>query len=191
MIKTGLFFGSFNPIHIGHLAVANYMIEFENLDEVRFVVSPQNPFKKKDDLLDASLRLQMATIATKHHPAIHTENIELELPAPSYTSNTLKALQTKYPNHEFSIIMGADNLQNIHKWKDAAFILENFSILIYPRPGFKIDTNEYPTNCKITEAPMIDISSTQLRNWIANNKEIPYFTTPEVQNFIHYHKLYI
>jgi len=188
--QIGLFFGSFNPIHIGHLALANYMIECESIEEVWFVVSPQNPFKSSDDLVDASLRIKMVELATSNTPGYRAEDIELSLPTPSYTIDTLSALRQKYPNCEFSIIMGADNIVNFDRWKCASEIAENHNLLVYPRPEFKTDNILLPERCKITQAPLIEISSTEIRHWIRSGKEIPYLVPEKVYEFIQSNKLY-
>ena len=132
-MKIGLYFGSFNPIHIGHLVIANHMSEYSNLDQVWFVVTPHNPFKKKNSLLDNYQRLEMVYEAIKDYAKLSVSDIEFNLPQPNYTVNTLIHLQEKHPNHEFSLIMGEDNLKSFHKWKNYDTILENHHIYVYPR----------------------------------------------------------
>lgn len=192
MKQIGLFFGSFNPIHIGHLALANYMCEFENMDEVWLVVSPQNPFKSNADLAETDQRIKMAELATKGHDKIRVETIETTLPVPSYTINTLEALQKIHNDCFFNIIMGADNIQNIHRWKDADMILSNYCIYVYPRLGYSTNDIEIelPLSCKITKAPIIEISSSQIRQWLKAGKTIPYFTPEAIISFIKENNLY-
>ncbi|MCU4177549.1 nicotinate (nicotinamide) nucleotide adenylyltransferase [Carboxylicivirga sp. N1Y90] len=190
MKQIGLFFGSFNPIHIGHLALANYMCEFENMDEVWLVVSPQNPFKKSVDLIETDQRIKMVELATENYANMRVETIETTLPTPSYTINTLEALQKQYKDCFFNIIMGADNIQNIHRWKDSDMILSNYCIYVYPRLGYSTDGIELPLSCKITQAPIIEISSTQVRQWLKAGKTIPYFTPEKVISYVKENKLY-
>jgi len=190
MTRTGLFFGSFNPVHIGHLAVANYMLEFENLDEVRFVISPQNPFKQNVELVDVTHRVEMTKLAISQHPRFKVETIELSLPSPSYTINTLQALTKKEPNNEFVIIMGADNIKHIHQWKGANDLIKNYQFLIYPRIGTPLHDFELPSNSKLTAAPSIEISSTTIRQWLLLGKQLPFFIPTKTQVYIQQHKLY-
>lgn len=190
MKQIGLFFGSFNPIHIGHLALANYMVEFEELDEIWFVVSPQNPFKKSIDLLDPSLRIKMVELATAGQSNYRVEDIELSLPTPSYTIDSLKALEEKYPNHQFTIVMGADNILRLHQWKAQDEIVQNYSILVYPRANSIIDRTILPKNCKVTEAPQIEIASSSIRQWIKSGKSTPFLLPEAVFKFIKTQGLY-
>ncbi len=191
MKQTGLFFGSFNPIHIGHLALANYMVEFEGLDEVWFVLSPQNPFKEKSDLLDASLRIKMVKLATEEQERYRVEDIELSLPTPSYTIDSLKALENKYPGHQFTIIMGADNLLRLHHWKAYEEIAGNYAILVYPRPNCNVDINTLPKHCKLTNAPQIEVASSDIRQWLKEGKSIPFIIPGKVFQFIKDQDLYL
>jgi len=188
--QIGLFFGSFNPIHIGHLALANYMVEFETIDEVWFVVSPQNPFKKSAELLDASVRIKMVELATQGQSNYKAEDIELSLPTPSFTINTLKALSQKHPDNKFTIIMGADNILRFHHWKAYEEIEVNYPILVYPRPNSKIDTKRLPENCKVTDAPLIEIASSSIRQWIKEGKSTPFLIPEKVFQFIQERNLY-
>ena len=190
MKKVGLFFGSFNPIHIGHLALANYMLEFESLDEVWFVVSPQNPFKKAADLLDAETRIEMVKLATEQHERYRAEDIELTLPKPSYTINTLAALGSKYPQHSFSLIMGGDNILRFEQWKSAEEIMTNHQILVYPRPGYKV-SDKLPVNCRLTHAPVIEMASSDIRQWIKKGKETPFLIPEKVFDYIKKNGLYL
>ena len=190
MKQIGLFFGSFNPIHIGHLALANYMCEFEEMDEVWFVVSPQNPFKSSQDLISTHHRIKMAELAIVHHPNFKIEDIENNMPVPSYTIDTLTELKKLHSNCQFNIIMGADNIQNIHRWKDGDRILTDYCIFVYPRLGYSTDHMQLPLSVRITEAPNIEVSSTQIREWIKNGKQLPFITSPSVMSYINTNHLY-
>lgn len=173
-MKIGLYFGSFNPIHIGHLIIANHMAEHSDLDQVLFVVTPHNPFKKKSSLLDNHHRLEMVYLATKDYDKLKPSNIEFKLPQPSYTINTLAYIQEKYPNDEFSLIMGEDNLKSFHKWKNYELILENHHIYVYPRiSNGKVET-QFDGHKKIhyIDSPIMELSSTFIRNAIKSNKNI-------------------
>lgn len=174
-MKVGLYFGTFNPIHIGHLAIANHMAEFSDLDEVWFVVTPHNPFKEKKSLLADHHRYQLVQIAVEEYPKLKASNIEFSLPQPNYTINTLVHLTEKYPKHQFNPIMGEDNLASFHKWKNYEVILENHEIYVYPRVhnGKKIITqfHNHP-KVHITDAPIMEISSTFIRKAIKNKKNI-------------------
>ena len=172
--KIGLFFGTFNPIHIGHLAIANHLAEFSDLDEVWLVVTPLSPFKKKQSLLDNHHRLEMVHQATEDYPHLQPSNIEFGLPQPNYTINTLAYLQEKYPNHEFSLIMGEDNLKGFHKWKNYEIILQNHHIYVYPRISEEKVETQFNSHPKIhhINAPIIEISSTFIRSCIKEGKNI-------------------
>ncbi|OIQ40252.1 MAG: nicotinic acid mononucleotide adenylyltransferase [Bacteroidetes bacterium MedPE-SWsnd-G1] len=185
-MKVGLFFGSFNPIHIGHLIIANHFVEHSDLDQVWFVVTPHNPHKKKSSLLADIHRLSMVKIAVEDYPNLKASNIEFGLPQPNYTVNTLAHLTEKYPTHQFSMIMGEDNLNGLHKWKNYEILLENYSILIYPRVSKKLVASElisHPNIQKI-EAPIIEISATLIRNSIKCNKNFKPLVPAVVWNFI-------
>jgi nicotinate-nucleotide adenylyltransferase len=190
-MKIGLFFGSFNPIHIGHLALANYFIEYTDLDKIWFVVSPQNPFKKKNTLLDEKQRLYMVKLAIENNNRISASDIEFKLSQPSYTINTLAHLKEKYPKHEFALIMGADNLDTFHKWKNYEAILNQHEIYVYPRPNSNGgDLAKHP-KVKMTQAPLIEISSTAIRNAIKEKKDVRYFVPAAVWEYItemHFYK---
>ncbi|MBS2098912.1 nicotinate (nicotinamide) nucleotide adenylyltransferase [Carboxylicivirga linearis] len=190
MKQIGLFFGSFNPIHIGHLALANYMCEFEEMDEVWFVVSPQNPFKSSLDLISTHHRIKMVELAIAQYANFQVEDIESSMPVPSYTINTLTELRKIHSDCEFNIIMGADNIQNIHRWKDGDRILTDYCILVYPRLRYSTDHMQLPLSVRITEAPNIEVSSTQIREWIKNGKQLPFLTSPAVMNYINTNHLY-
>jgi len=191
---TGLFFGSFNPIHIGHMLLANYMLSYEDVDEIWFVVSPHNPLKEKKTLLSDNQRLYMVNLAVEDLTGMRSSNIEFHLSQPSYTIHTMAALDEKYPNKKFSLIMGADNITNIHKWKNYELLLEKYPILVYPRKGEnELETiiKELPTNrIKITQAPVIEISSTFIRNSIKSRKDISCFLPTKVHEYITEMNLY-
>lgn len=175
-MKIGLYFGTFNPIHIGHMAIANYMLEFTDIEQLWFVVSPQSPFKQKKNLLDNYQRLEIIHRAISDEYRYKACDIEFNLPTPSYTVNTLAYLNDKYPKHDFYLIMGEDNLQSLHKWKNYNIILNNYHILVYPRPNCQTN-NELLNhiNVKIVNAPLIEISASFLRQAIYENKDIRHF----------------
>ncbi len=179
-MQVGLYFGSFNPIHIGHLALANYFTEYSNVNEVWFVVSPQNPLKEKAQLLNQNNRLHLIELAINNHPKMRSSSIEFNLPQPSYTINTLAHLKEKYPTFKFSLIIGEDNLENFSKWRNYEYILENYILLVYPRPGSKKSQFHTHKNVKIMDAPLIEISSTFIRNAIKTNKDIRFFVPDKV-----------
>ncbi len=182
--KVGLFFGSFNPIHFGHLIIANHMVEHTNLDQVWFVISPCNPLKQKSSLLDERHRLSMVKIAIEDNPKFRASDIEFKLSQPSYTTHTLAYLADAYPNKEFSLIMGGDNLETIEKWKNYQFILDNYPIFVYPRPGCVIDKWLVHPNVHITNSPFMDISSSYIRSQISQSKSIRYIVPEEVAKYI-------
>lgn len=167
-MKIGLYFGSFNPINIGHLVIGNYLVEHSNLDQIWFVVTPHNPFKKKDSLLDNHHRLEMVYLATKNYDKLKPCNIEFNLPQPNYTVNTLAYLQEKYPQHEFCLLMGEDNLKSFHKWKNYHVILENHDIYVYPRISEGPMETQFDNHEKIhrVDAPIMELSSTYIRSAI-------------------------
>ena len=169
-MKIGLFFGSFNPIHLGHLAVAGYMLKHTDLERVWFVVSPQNPFKAKKDLLADKERLKMVRIAISGKENLRASDVEFDLPQPSYTINTLQALRKKYPQHEFSIIMGTDNAEGFEKWKDHDRIVAEHRIFVYPRAGSKPGKWARHPHVVITKAPLMKCSATAIREAIRAGK---------------------
>ena len=186
MKKIGLYFGTFNPIHIGHLAIANHMVEFSDLDEVWMVVTPHNPFKKKSSLLDNHHRLEMVYKATEAYQKINPTDIEFKLPQPNYTISTLVHLEEKYPDKKFCLIMGADNLKSFHKWKNYEAILEGYPIYVYPRISTGVVPEKFQNHPKITEvkAPIMEISSTFIRNSIKNKKNIKPLLPESVWEYI-------
>lgn len=183
-MHVGLFFGSFNPVHIGHLALANYMLSFTDMDQVWLVVSPHNPLKKKSGLLNQNDRLHLVNLALDFNPKIKSTNIEFDLPQPSYTINTLAHLKEKFPEHQFSLIMGQDNLQTLDKWKNYEEILKKYHIYVYPRKNVKSSEFDSHKHVHLTEAPVMEISSTFIRNAIKSNKNIQYFMHPKVWEYI-------
>ncbi len=184
-MKVGLFFGSFNPIHTGHLIIANYMAEFTDLDQVWLVVSPQNPFKKKQSLAKDYDRLHLAKVATAEHSKIQVSNIEFGLPQPSYTIDTLMYLKEKYPKDTFSLIMGGDNLATLHKWKNADILLRDYDILVFKRPHYELGVlRDHPRVTIFEDTPLMQISATFIRKCIKNGKSIRYLVTPEVEEEI-------
>jgi len=189
-MKTGLFFGSFNPIHIGHLALANYLLEFTNLDEIWFVVSPQNPLKNPEIIISDKFRLAMAQIAIGHSVKIKVCDIELQLTKPSYTITTLEVLEQKYPNREWFLIMGTDGLSSFDKWKNYEEIIARCHRLVYPRLGDNLDTLSFMENATLVHAPLFDISSTFLRMALHQQKDIRFFLPAGVYEYIITHNLY-
>jgi nicotinate-nucleotide adenylyltransferase len=190
MATIGLYFGSFNPVHIGHIAIAGYMTEYAGLDQVWFVVSPHNPLKKKETLLADHHRLYMAQLAIGDNPRLRASDIEFKLPVPSYTIDTLAHLEEKHPNHQFCLVMGEDNLFSLHRWKNAIELARRFPIYVYPRPDSvkpdSIQLKELISGAEIhyVQAPLMDISGTFIREGIKNGKDLSYFLSPEVWKYI-------
>ena len=181
MKKVGIFGGSYNPIHIGHLALANYLCEYGNLDELWFMVSPQNPFKANaSDLWDDNLRLELVKLAVEDYPKFQASDFEFHLPRPSYMVNTLQKLRETHPDLEFVLIIGADNWVSFPRWKDSSTILANHRLIVYPRPGFDIDTNTLPFNVQLIDTPLLEVSSTFIRESLEKGKDVRYFLHPKV-----------
>ncbi len=181
---TGLFFGSFNPIHIGHMALANYMVEYSNMKELWFIVSPQSPFKTNSTLLNNIDRLELVHQAIDDDFRFRVSDIEFRMPVPSYTIDTLTYLSEKYPKKHFALIIGADNLFHFHKWKNYQQLQDKYSIFVYPRRGFpKEQCPEFP-NLHWIDAPIIEVSSSLIRKSIANNKDMRFFLPPKVWEYI-------
>lgn len=178
-MKIGLYFGSFNPIHVGHLIIANFVANYTGLQQVWFVVSPQNPLKKSSGLLNEYHRLYLVQLAIEANLKFRTSDIEFKLPRPSYTIDTLTYLKEKYPQNEFTIIIGSDSLKNIHNWKNSKLLLQNFSLYVYQRPGFEVHIQPLE-NVLLLKAPLIDISSTYIRNAIRDGKSVKYLVTDKV-----------
>jgi nicotinate-nucleotide adenylyltransferase len=187
-VKIGLFFGSFNPIHIGHLIIANTMLSQTDLNEVWFVVSPQNPFKKQQTLLHEFDRLKMVELAIADHFHFRACDEEFRMPKPSFTIDTLTYLSDKYPQHEFKLIIGSDNLTHFHKWKNHELILTHYGLIVYPRPGTSIDF-EHP-NVRFIEAPLMDISATFIRNALKKGQSVRYLLHQDVEQYIQDKKLF-
>lgn len=176
--KIGLYFGTFNPIHVGHLIIANHMVEYSDLDKLWFVVTPHNPFKKKKTLLDDYHRLEMVRIACEPYEKLEASNVEFKLPQPNYTAHTLAHLIDQYPDDQFSLLMGEDNLKSFHKWKNYEVILEHHHIYCYPRISENtIDSKLHAhPHIHFIDAPVIEISSTFIRKAIKEKKNVkPYF----------------
>ena len=190
MKKTGLFFGSFNPIHIGHLIIASYMANFTDLDEVWLVVSPQNPLKARKGLGNMYDRLEMASLATSSADNIKVSDIEFKLPQPSYTIDTLIHLHEKYPEREFVMIMGADNLVSLKKWKNYEVLLKNYAIYVYPRPGSDLSEWENHPSVTLTETPQMELSSTFIRQALADKKSIQFLVPDNVIAFMDSKNMY-
>lgn len=178
-MQIGLYFGSFNPVHTGHLIIANHLLNEVALEKIWFIVSPQNPFKVESSLLNEYQRLHLLTLATEDDPRIKVSDIEFVLPRPSYTSVTLSHLTEKYPQHTFSLIMGSDSFQNLHRWKNHEYIVKHHPIYVYPRPGFEI-TNHVNAKLTLVKAPLLEISATQIRQLIKNGKSIRYLVPGKV-----------
>ena len=189
-MKTGLYFGSFNPVHIGHMAIANYIFEFSELDEIWFVVSPHNPLKKKSSLLADHHRLHLAEIAIGEDHRFRVSDIESKLPKPSYTIDTLAYLREQHPKRQFALIMGSDNLSTIDKWKNAELLINACKIIVYPRlnkgkePGQAVKSMLKSADIDVVEAPLIDISGTFIRSAIKDKKDIRHFLPPGVWQYI-------
>ncbi|MGB4843801.1 MAG: nicotinate (nicotinamide) nucleotide adenylyltransferase [Ferruginibacter sp.] len=177
-MKVGLYFGSFNPVHVGHLIIANHIVNETNLNQVWFIVSPQNPFKQSVNLLNEYHRLHLLKSAIDGENSLRASNVEFGLPKPSYTVDTLVYLKEKYTEHEFSIIMGSDGFQNLNKWKNYEVITANHNIYIYNRRGFDI-TQTHGARIEILNAPLLEISSTHIRKLIKNKKSIR-FLVPDI-----------
>lgn len=177
-MKIGLYFGSFNPVHIGHLIIASHVAQHTSLKQVWFVVSPQNPFKKSAGLLNEYHRLHLIRLAIEGENNLRASSAEFKLPKPSYTVDTLAYLKEAHPDHEFSIIMGSDGFQNLDKWKNYEVITANHTIYIYKRPGFEI-TKDHGARIEILDAPLLEISSTRIRELIKNKDSIR-FLVPDV-----------
>ncbi|MEO6313759.1 MAG: nicotinate (nicotinamide) nucleotide adenylyltransferase [Chitinophagaceae bacterium] len=189
-MKIGLYFGSFNPVHIGHCIIASHFVQNTQLEKVWLVVSPQNPFKTPAGLLNEYHRLHLVQLATEGSSRLRGSDIEFHLPRPSYTIDTLTYLREKHPEHEFSIILGSDGLQNLHKWKNAAVLVKDYTVYVYKRPGFDI-VNTLNARIEIADAPLLEISSTHIREMIKAGKSIRYLVPDKVREEIdlyHYYR---
>ncbi len=198
-MKIGLFFGSFNPVHTGHLIIANHMVEYTDLKQVWFVISPQNPFKKKESLLNEYDRLHLVDLAIEGNNHLKSSSLEFSLPKPSFTIDTLTYLKEKYPKHKFSLIMGSDNLATLHKWKNYEQLLKEHPVYIYVRNDFSIEQIESlnlpflkESSAKITylDAPLLNISSTFIRTALKEKKSIQYLVPHKIYEYINEMNLY-
>ncbi|WP_445717231.1 nicotinate (nicotinamide) nucleotide adenylyltransferase [Flavobacterium sp.] len=195
-MKIGLYFGTFNPIHIGHLIIANHMAEHSDLDQIWMVVTPHNPHKQKSSLLDDYHRLHMVHLATEDYPKIQPSDIEFKLPQPNYTVNTLAHLQEKFPKNEFSLIMGEDNLNSLHKWKNYEVILQNHDIYVYPRLNSGEIDDQFVNLPKFRDkihrvgAPVIELSSTFIRESIKNGKNVIPMLPNKVWKYVEHNLFY-
>lgn len=189
-MKVGLYFGSFNPVHHGHLIIANHVVQETDLQQVWFVISPQNPFKQSHSLLNEYHRFHLVQLAIEGEKNLKASDIEFRLPKPSYSVTTLQYLEEKYPEHQFSIIMGSDSLQNLDKWQNAEVIMSRYSIYVYKRAGFDV-REDLPINKIVLDAPLLQISSTRIRESIKKGKSIRYLVPDIVKEDIeanHYYK---
>lgn len=177
-MNIALYFGSFNPIHIGHLALANYVQCYGGFDELWFVVTPCNPFKRDQQLWDDDLRLELARRATWDCPFLNVCDVEFTLPRPSYTANTLRRLKELHPEHSFTLLMGGDNWMGFPKWRESDKILEMCHVLVYPRPGFEVDASALPDGVRVLDAPLMEISSTFIREAMKEGRDVRYFLHP-------------
>ena len=190
MKKVGIYSGSFNPIHHGHVMLANYLVEFSDLDELWFVVTPQNPLKKKEDLLDDDERLKMVQLAIGDDPRIHVSDIEMHLPTPSYTINTLTALSEQHPDSEFVFVCGMDSLQNLKNWREYQKILDNYELLVFPREGY--DGGElinYPS-VTVLKTPILEISSTFIRQCVKEGRDVRHFMPEKAFEYMKENRFY-
>lgn len=188
-MKVGLYFGSFNPIHVGHLIIANHILNETSIQKIWFVVSPQNPFKSSESLLNEYDRLHLVRKAIEDDFRFRATDIEFYLPKPSYTVHTLAYLKETQPSYEFSIIIGSDSLKNIKKWKNADMIIDNYPIVVYRRPGFEVE-NKFHAKLQILQAPLLEISATHIRELIRQGKSIRYLVPSSVEEEINSSRLY-
>ncbi|HRS67911.1 MAG TPA: nicotinate (nicotinamide) nucleotide adenylyltransferase [Paludibacteraceae bacterium] len=187
-MRIGLYFGSFNPIHNGHIGLSNYLLT-SDLEEVWLIVSPHNPLKESAHLLDDKLRFEMARLAVKNNPKIQVSEVEFGLPKPSYTINTLNYLSIHYPQHEFVLLIGADNVETFDKWRDYEGILNRFKVLVYPREGFPKFSDKFP-QMRFIDAPLFHVSSTEIRERLQRGEDCSNLMPAEVIHFINTHRLY-
>ena len=183
-MKIGLYSGSFNPVHHGHVMLANYLVEFSDLDELWFVVSPQNPLKKREDLMKDEDRLKMVELALEGDSRLKVSNIEMSLPLPSYTINTLRALSAKYPDDQFVFICGMDSLQGLPRWREYQAILDNYELLVFPRKGYDGGELIHHTHVKVLETPVIEVSSTFIRNSMKAGKDVRHFMPEKAYQYL-------
>lgn len=186
-IRTGIFSGSFNPIHIGHLALANFLCEYEGLDEVWFLVSPQNPLKEQHELWDDDFRLQLVRKAVGDYPRFRASDFEFHLPRPSYTINTLQALEQQYPDRRFELIVGSDNWLLFPRWYKHEEIIRRFGLIIYPRPGHPVNRASLPSGVRLADSPTLEVSSTFIRQALAAGKDVRFFLPEGVYELVKEH----
>jgi nicotinate-nucleotide adenylyltransferase len=189
-MRIGLFFGSFNPVHVGHMIIANHLVEYSDLNQVWMVVSPHNPLKEKASLAKDSDRFHLVQLAIGQHPKIKASNVEFNLPVPSYTIDTLTYLKEKYPTRTFALIMGADSLESIEKWKNYQSILANYDIYLYKRSGVDIQKYQNHERIKFVDAPLLDISATFIRKAIGEGKSIQYLVPDAVYDYLENSSMY-
>jgi len=190
-LKIGLFFGSFNPVHVGHLIIANIMAETTDLNKVWMVVSPQNPFKPSKGLLHEFDRFDMVRAAVYDHYKLEASDVEFHLPKPSYTIHTLVHLREKHPDKEFRVIMGEDNLTNFVKWKNHEIILKDYGLYVYPRPGVQLSGLKEHPNVRMVDAPLLDISATFIRNCVRKHQSVRYMVPDVVEEMIRTRGFYL
>ncbi|NNF32888.1 MAG: nicotinate-nucleotide adenylyltransferase [Saprospiraceae bacterium] len=189
-MKVGLFFGSFNPVHVGHMIIANFMAQNTDLDQVWMVVSPQNPLKKKNSLAKDRDRIHLVNLAIGDNLLLRSSDVEFSMPKPSYTIDTLAYLGEKYPKYEFVLIMGGDNLRTIHKWKNYEKLISDYNIYIYKRPKYSTKKWEDHATIKIYEAPLLDISASYIRDQVKRRHSIQYLVPQEVYEYLDETRLY-
>ena len=188
-MKIGLFFGSFNPIHNGHLIIANHILNETDLDKIWLIISPLNPFKESASLLNIYDRLHLVAKAVENDNRLKGSDIEFHLPKPSYTSATLAYLKEKYPLYEFSIIIGSDSFQNLDKWKNYEAIIKNYELIIYKRPGFEVNNN-IGARISLMNAPLLEISATYIRELVRKNKSIKYLVPESIEQEVQTNRFY-
>ena len=190
MKRIGIYSGSFNPIHHGHVMLANYLVEFSDLDELWFVVSPQNPLKQKSELLDDDERLKMVQLAVGDDPRFHVSDIEMHLPLPSYTINTLTALSKQHPDCQFVFICGMDSLQNLHRWYQYQSILDNHELLVFPREGYDGGELIHHPSVTVLKTPILDISSTFIRQCVEEGRDVRHFMPEKAFHYLQENNFY-
>ena len=189
-MKIGVFPGSFNPVHIGHLAIANHIAEYEEYDQIWFLVTPQNPLKKKNDLMDQELRLNLLEQSIEAYDKFKICTIEWDMPQPTYTINTLQKLRMTYPQYRFDLIIGADNWATFHRWKDFQTILKNFSVLVYPRSNANRFQINHPNAQLLKDAPIIEISGSKIRKAIEEGKDIRFYMARGIYEIVKNSKIF-
>jgi len=189
-MHIGLYFGSFNPIHIGHLIIANHVLQHSTVDKIWFVVSPHNPLKESSTLLNEYHRLHLVEIAIANNPKFRASSVEFSLPKPSYTIDTLCYLKEKFPFEQFSIIMGGDSFQNIHRWKNQETLLKNYELIVYRRPGFEINIPE-GSRVNVMDAPLLEISASFIRQQLRDKKSVQYLLPDAVWEYVTANRYYL